>query len=274
MLRQRLANLGPRPADQVEHPGRQANRVDHLRQQKRMQRRFLARLDHHRATSGQRRRQLAQQLMQRVVPRVDECAHAHGLAVHQRVADFAHFIHQSGQLDVLLKPDDRPIDLHGLAPLHRHAQLGGDQIGHFRSPTLEFHRQRAQVTSAHARGRARPVIEGASRSIHRALDILLVAQRHPADGQLAGGVDHLGHALPARHLPGTVEVQPRVLTHGPAPSSARQRNGRCAGRRRSGPRHPPPGPGGYARRRWGRTLRRPTRIPLRCPADDPRTPAR
>ena len=61
---------------------------------------------------------------------------------------------------------------------------------------------------------------------------------------LGGRVDHLSHALPARHLPGAINVQPRVLTHGRTPVSVRRHSGRCAGRHRPAPHCPAPGPGG------------------------------
>ncbi|MCY1419735.1 hypothetical protein D9M71_353310 [compost metagenome] len=239
-----------------------------------MQRCFLAGLDHHGATGRQRRCQLADHLVQRVVPRVDEGAHANGLAVHQRVADFAHLIHQPGQFGVLLQPGNGALDLHRLAPLHRHAQLVSDYRGHFRRPAFQLCGQRRYIPGTHAGRRARPAIEGLPRRHHRSFDIGLGAQRHAADGLLSGRVDHLGQALPARYLPGAVDVQPRILTHGPAPASVRRHSGRCAGKRRSRPRRPAPGPGEYARQRWGQRLRR--RAPTRHggPAGGWRKPGR
>jgi hypothetical protein len=115
-----------------------------------MQRGFLARLDHHRATGGQCRGEFADQLMQRVVPRVDERADAHRLADHQRIADFAHFVHEMSQFDVLLKADDRPVDLHRAAPLHRHAQFRGDDRGHLIGTIAQLLGQGTDISGTHA----------------------------------------------------------------------------------------------------------------------------
>ncbi|MNC23016.1 hypothetical protein D3C75_710270 [compost metagenome] len=151
---QRFTDFRARPADQVEDTGRQADVFYHLRQQEGMQRGFLARLDHHGATGGQGRGQFADQLVQRVIPRVDERADTHGLADHQRIADFAHLVHQMSQFDVLLKASDRPVDLHRAAPLHRHAQLGSDDRGHLISAGTQLPGQGTNVTGAHAGGSA------------------------------------------------------------------------------------------------------------------------
>ncbi|MND64155.1 hypothetical protein D3C80_554820 [compost metagenome] len=153
---QRFADFRARPADQVEHPGRQADVLDHLRQQEGMQRGFLARLDHHGATGGQGRGEFADQLVQRVIPRVDERADTHGLADHQRIADFAHLVHQMSQFDVLLKASDRPVDLHRAAPLHRHAQFRCDDRGHLIGTIAQLIGQCTDITGTHAGRRARP----------------------------------------------------------------------------------------------------------------------
>ena len=78
---------GPVPGDEVEHAGRQADLVDDLGEDERVQRRDLARLEHHRAAGGQRRRDLRGDLVQRVVPRRDRADDADRLAHDQRVAD-------------------------------------------------------------------------------------------------------------------------------------------------------------------------------------------
>ncbi|MNJ57672.1 hypothetical protein D3C77_532710 [compost metagenome] len=85
---------------------------------------FLAWLDHHRTACCQRRGQFADQLVQRVVPGVDERTDTDGLAIYQGIADLAYLVHQAGQFDVLFKAGNRPVYLYATAPLNRHSQLG------------------------------------------------------------------------------------------------------------------------------------------------------
>jgi hypothetical protein len=58
--------------DEVEHARRHAGVVQHLGEDERVQRRDLARLQHHGAAGGERRRHLAGDLVQRPVPRRDQ----------------------------------------------------------------------------------------------------------------------------------------------------------------------------------------------------------
>ena len=67
----RLADDRAVAGDQVEHAGRQPDRVDDLGEDERVERRDLARLEHDRAAGGERRRDLGGDLVQRVVPRRD-----------------------------------------------------------------------------------------------------------------------------------------------------------------------------------------------------------
>ncbi|MCY1464689.1 hypothetical protein D9M71_827510 [compost metagenome] len=94
--------------------------------------------------------------MQRVIPWIDKGADAHRFTDHQRVADFAHVIHQVGQSDVLLEADNRPVDLYRAAPLHRHAQFSGDDCGHFIGTAAQLLGQCADVAGAHAGRCPRP----------------------------------------------------------------------------------------------------------------------
>ena len=71
MLGDRLADGRPVPRHEVEHAGRQADLVDDLGEDERIDRRDLARLEHHRAAGGHGVGGLRGDLVQRVVPRRD-----------------------------------------------------------------------------------------------------------------------------------------------------------------------------------------------------------
>ena len=83
----RLADDRARAGDQVEHAGRQADLVDDLGEDERVERGDLARLEHDGAAGGQRGRDLADDLVERVVPRRDAADDADRLAHDQGVAD-------------------------------------------------------------------------------------------------------------------------------------------------------------------------------------------
>src|SRR5680860_987724 len=67
--------------------GRQARSLDHLGEDEGVERRHLARLEHHRAAGGEGGRDLGRDLVQREVPGGDRAEHADRLAQHPRVAD-------------------------------------------------------------------------------------------------------------------------------------------------------------------------------------------
>ena len=70
--RHRMADLGARAVDEVEDAGGRARRLDDLGEDEPAHRRDLARLQDDRAAGGKGRRDLADDLVQRPVPRRDE----------------------------------------------------------------------------------------------------------------------------------------------------------------------------------------------------------
>src|SRR6476620_3518642 len=86
MRRDGFANDGPDAAHEIEHTLRQADLVDDLRENERIDRRDLARLEHDGAPDCERGRDLRGDLMQRIVPRRDATDDSHGLAQHEGVA--------------------------------------------------------------------------------------------------------------------------------------------------------------------------------------------
>ncbi len=85
----RRAHLGTGADHQVEHTGGQAHLVDDLGEDVGVERGDLRRLEHDGAAGGQCRGHLADDQVQRVVPRRDGTDDADGLADHQRVADLS-----------------------------------------------------------------------------------------------------------------------------------------------------------------------------------------
>ena len=80
MRGQRLADDRTDAGHQVEHAGREADVVDDLGEDERVDRRDLRRLEHDGAAGGQRVRDLGADLVERVVPRRDATDDADGLA--------------------------------------------------------------------------------------------------------------------------------------------------------------------------------------------------
>ena len=72
---------------QVEHAGGQADLVDDLGEDERVERRHLARLEHDGAAGGERGADLADDLVERVVPRRDRADDADRLLDDEGVAD-------------------------------------------------------------------------------------------------------------------------------------------------------------------------------------------
>src|SRR5690606_27807973 len=72
---------------EVEHPFRHACFLQDLRKDVRAERSDLARLQYHRASRGERRCNLAADLIDRPIPRRNETADADGLASNERRTD-------------------------------------------------------------------------------------------------------------------------------------------------------------------------------------------
>ena len=72
--------VGPSPLTRLKTPAGHAGLVQDLGEEDAVQRRDLGRLQHHRAAGGERRRDLAGDLVDRPVPRRDEAADADRLA--------------------------------------------------------------------------------------------------------------------------------------------------------------------------------------------------
>ena len=82
-----FADDAARAADDVEHAGRQADLVRGLGEHERAERRELRRLQHHGAAGGQRRRDLRDDLVQRIVPRRHAADDADRLLDDERIAE-------------------------------------------------------------------------------------------------------------------------------------------------------------------------------------------
>ena len=85
MAGDRLADRRPVAIDQVEHALRHAGLMHHLGEDERAHRRDLARLQHHGAARGERRRDLADDLVERPVPGRDQAARRRSARARSRV---------------------------------------------------------------------------------------------------------------------------------------------------------------------------------------------
>ena len=150
-----LARVGAHPRHQVDGAGGQPGFDDGVEEQVGGQRRDLTRLEHQRAARGQRGGELADDLVQRVVPRGDGANHPGRLPDDDGVADPL-------RLGLLLRDvgergqhGDRLVGLDAGGDPHGRADLGGHGLGDRGRPPGQRFVQAAQVLGPFlARGRS------------------------------------------------------------------------------------------------------------------------
>ena len=131
----RLADDAARSRHDVEHAGGQADLPGRLGEDEGAERRQFGRLEHHRAAGGERRRDLADHLVQRVVPRRDAADHADRLLHDQRVAELLLEPGLAEEPRVGADHRDRELGLHLGGVAERRADFVGDRlrdVGHAR----------------------------------------------------------------------------------------------------------------------------------------------
>ncbi len=125
----RLADDRTGAGDQVEHAGRQADLVDDLGEDERVERGDLARLEHDGAAGGEGAADLADDLVERVVPRRDRADDTDRLLDDEAVADLLLELERVEQRGEGLHVAGGQAGLDHRRPGDRHADLAGDDLG-------------------------------------------------------------------------------------------------------------------------------------------------
>ena len=148
---------GPSPVTRLKTPGGRPTSLEDLGQREGRQRRDLRRLEHDGAAGGERRGDLGDDLVQRVVPRRDRADDADRLLDDEGVGDLLLEGVAREQLGVGPQHPHRVADLHRLAERQRRAHLGGDEQRHLVGARLERvggRRQQRRAVGRRARGPA------------------------------------------------------------------------------------------------------------------------
>ena len=158
---------GPDTGHEVEHAGREADVVEDLGQDEGVERRHLARLQHHGATRGQGRGHLGRDLVQRVVPRGDGTHHADGLADDERVADLFLEGELGGELGGGGEAHHGQPHLDEVRQREGHADFLGDQRGDLRGARRQRLLDTLEGLGPLVSRRRRPLREGVGGAARR-----------------------------------------------------------------------------------------------------------
>ena len=168
---QRGARFGSITVDQVEHTRRYAGGFEHLGPDLGRKRRQLRRLENHRATGGQRRSNFGGDLVDRPVPRGDQCTDPDRLADNPGIT--ARFLERE-----LLEDIERHLQVDvadpGMELLGQHAwgaHFLGDCSGEIAAALAILIDDRFEQIDSFAAGAARPCRKCAPRRHHRAVNI-------------------------------------------------------------------------------------------------------
>ena len=210
----RLADDRAEAGHEVEHAGRQADLVDDLGEDERVDRGDLARLEHDGAAGGHRVGDLGGDLVQRVVPRGDAADDADRLAHDQRVADRLLELVALGEGGRLVEAVDRQADLHELRQPLRHAGLLGDGGGDLVHAGAERVADAGEVLGPLLDRRRRPRVEGGLGGGDGRVDVGGGARRDGGHDLLGDRVDHVDRLGGAGGDPGAVDVELVERRHG------------------------------------------------------------
>ena len=137
-------------------PGGSADFLADFREQAGVERRQLARFQHHRAARRERWRDLCDDLVQRVVPRRDCADNAHRLTQDQRMSDIPFEGPGCGEVGEAAEHDDRRAGLDRQRHADRHADFLTDGAGDLLLALLQAVGQLAQPVGALRGRRERP----------------------------------------------------------------------------------------------------------------------
>ncbi len=173
----------PGPQTTLNTPAGKPDLVGRVGQHQRAQRRNLRRFEHHGASGGKRRRDLRDNLMQRVVPRRDAADDADRILDDERIAELFFEAILADELGVEPDRGDREFDLHLRRKTDRRADFVRDRFGHLRHARLHRRGQLVEPIRALFGGGLPPrAVERRARGLDGAIDVLGVALRDAADG--------------------------------------------------------------------------------------------
>lgn len=189
MTAQRRAHGRPIAIDQIEDTSGDASGIDDLGEQHGIERRHLAGLQHHRAARGDRRRDLADDLIDRPVPRRNQRDDTDGLMIDQRRALLALPFEGLARAQHFFQMPLAKTRLPRMRELSGRADLAHDRLGHL-VITFEIHIENApDQRNAFFRLRPGKRRKRALRRRHSAIDILRIAERHFGKRLFGAGID-------------------------------------------------------------------------------------
>ena len=213
----RFTDDRPDPADQIEHAGREPHLVDDVGQDERVDRRHLARLQHDGAAGGQRRGDLEDDLVQRVVPRRDGAHDADRLTDDEGVPDLLLPFEALGGVGGIGERAGGQAHLDGSRQRHRHAHLVRDDLGDLVGAGAERLGDPGQQLAPLLAGGGGPAGEGGGGGLDGLVDVLGRALGNGGEDLFGGRVDDLQGALAGRGDPGPVDVDLVAHEHGCPP---------------------------------------------------------
>ena len=213
--------VGAVAVHQVEDPRWHAGFVQHFGEQDGVERRDLGRLQHHRATRRQRRRDLAGDLVDRPVPRRDETAHAGGFPDDARRADV--FLELEALEDAQRRQEmpEAGRRLGAVGQGGGRAHLFADRGRHLGDSRLVDVDDALQEVDAFLPRGLRIGVERGDGCRDGPVDVVDIAEGNLADGLLGGGVDHVETLARQRLDPFAAHIELGSVTHLVLPRSVK-----------------------------------------------------
>ena len=210
----RFSDHRPETSYQVEDALRQTDLVDDLGQDEGVDRSDLARLQNHRASRRQRRRDLEDDLVEGEVPRRDGTDDTDGLLDNKGVTDLLLPVVRRSPGGVIGElPYGQP-HLKGLGEAPRHPHFMADHVGNLAGTRLEPFGHLLEVSPTVLGRCGRPPGEGPTRRLDCSIDIGWGPGRDRGEHLLGGRVDDVQCVRPGRRDPSSVDVKRITNDHG------------------------------------------------------------
>ena len=205
--------VGPSPFDEVEHALRYAGLVQNFSEDDGIERRDLARLEHHGTSCGQGGADFACDLVQRPVPRRDQPDDADRLLHNERGA--LDLLEREGLEDVgdLLKMCESDTDLVAESEWTRCTHLARNRKGQVAAALLINRDDALQQVMPFGRARTRVAPERALRRRDGLVHVCFRSERNLRDGVFVGRIDHVNRVRHAGIDPYAVDVELQVVRH-------------------------------------------------------------